>query len=626
MTGNHQNNISRPRQYLKSSLPCEQLPSIVCCFLGGMQLRHACSAKECSLISHAQSQQWHLPLLLTTVKTVARTLALSCLAFPSGLTFTHTRNRLKNPSIMPPKKASFSGYGSGVETGTDTEAPSVIGTKPAKSLTGRKHFDEVHGKGKKLGKHPQPAPADSRRAASTTRRSTRSTSRQPQPPPPEEAPPMPTTSLNTSRSPARPRGRAQPPPSTAEKPKTTTRRARTVSPAKRLIKDSPPPEHRMNPFPPQPEPMTVTDKPAVRNRYGEKVPAPVGIKQKLRQALNFLSDDGVENLEDFEKKLEALKKWLDEDHPHMDGIIADGEEDTELLARRVRYMIWTHENRIVEGAEQWFTRDQFPDSTSMYKRIKPRKGDQWRLHSDGTTTGRPEHPKNQVMQAQDRERIAKAKADKTAAVKASPRKVPPTAAAPTSAAAPATATAAPAAAPAAVASRQPPQLPYPEVWHRKEAARFPYGETPHMEQVLSRQIAADLARGKSQHLTIHHNSQLIGVSQAEKRGMHSRVAPSTRSRRFSETSKSPSTLNSPSLPLILGNCPKSQKPTLGKPTKYSTTLAAMKLTVQRERPIRAEAGRLPNVPGMPIDVSVIKGRPCAIGSLLLYFFAFLTVS
>ena len=42
-----------------------------------------------------------------------------------------------------------------------------------------------------------------------------------------------------------------------------------------------------------------------------------------------------------------------------------------------------------------------------------------------------------------------------------------------------------------------PELPHAEVWHRKEAARFPYGETPHMEQVMSRQITADLARGKS---------------------------------------------------------------------------------------------------------------------------------
>ncbi|KAH0384016.1 hypothetical protein KCU92_g4828, partial [Aureobasidium melanogenum] len=383
---------------------------------------------------------------------------------------------------MPPKKSSFSGYGSGVETETDTEPPSTIKAKP---LTGKQLFDEKHGKGKRLGKHA--APAESRREPSTTRRSTRSASRQPQPPPPEAAPPMPTASPKKSRSPARPRGRPQPPPPTTDKPKTTTRRTRTVSPAKRLIKDSPPPEHRMDPFPPKPEPMTVTDKPAVRNRYGEKVPAPVGIKQKLRQAINFLSDDGVENLQDFEEKLQRLEDWLDKNHPHMDGIIDDGEDDTEMLGRRVRYMIWAHKNRIDEGAEQWFTRDQFPDSTSMYKPIKPKRGDQWRLHSDGTTTGRPEHPKNQVMQIQDRERLAKARAEKAAAAKASPKKVSPTAAGvPTT----------PAAAPANAAPPKLPELPHPEVWHRKEAARFPYGETPHMEQVMSRQIVADLARGR----------------------------------------------------------------------------------------------------------------------------------
>ncbi|KAK5999383.1 hypothetical protein QM012_005508 [Aureobasidium pullulans] len=381
---------------------------------------------------------------------------------------------------MPPKKSTFTSYGSGVDTETDTEPPSTMVPKP---LTGKQRFDEMHGKGKRLGKHAQP---ESRREPSTTRRSTRSSSRQPQPPaPPEEAPSMPTTSPKKSRSPARPRGRPQPPPPTTGKPKTTTRRTRTVSPAKRLIKDSPPPEHRMDPFPPKPEPMTVTDKPAVRNRYGEKVPAPVDIKQKLRQALNFMSDDGVENLQDFEEKLQAWKKWLDKHYPNMDGIIADGEDDQEMLARRVKYMIWVHENRIEEGAEQWFTRDQFPDSTSMYKPITPRKGDQWRLHADGTTTGRPEHPKNQVMQAQDRERIAKARAEKAAAAaaaaKASPSKAPPTATTPAA---------------AAPAISKPPTLPYAEVWHRKELARFPYAETPHMEQVMSRQITADLARGR----------------------------------------------------------------------------------------------------------------------------------
>ncbi|KAG9945121.1 hypothetical protein KCU85_g7526, partial [Aureobasidium melanogenum] len=381
---------------------------------------------------------------------------------------------------MPPKKPTFVGRGSEVETETDTERPSPKKSKP---LTGKALFAEKHGKGKALGKHA--APSEPLREPSTTRRSTRSTSRQPQPPPPVEAPPMPAASPKKSRSPARPRGRPQPPPPTTDKPKTTTRRTRTVSPAKRLIKDSPPPEHRMNPFPPKPEPMTVSDKPAVRNRYGEKVPAPVDIKQKMRQAINFLSDDGVENLQDFEDKLNRLDDWLEKNHPLMDGIVADDEDDPEMLGRRVRYMIWTHRNRIEQGDEQWFTRDQFPDSQSMYKPIKPKKGDQWRLHPDGTTTGRPEHPKNQVMQIQDRERLAKARAEKAAAAKASPKKVSPTAAVPPTTTAP-----------AAAAHSKPPELPHPEVWHRKELARFPYGETPHMEQVMSRQIVADLARGR----------------------------------------------------------------------------------------------------------------------------------
>jgi hypothetical protein len=222
--------------------------------------------------------------------------------------------------------------------------------------------------------------------------------------------------------------------------------------------------------------MTVTDKPAVRNRYGEKVVAPVDARQRMRQAINFLSDEGVENLVDFESKLQRIKDWLDKNHPHMHGITPDHEEDPEQLCARVRYMIWVHENRIAEGAEQWFTRDQFPDSKSMYSPIKPRRGDQWRLNPDGTSVGKPEDPKNQVMLAQDREIQAKNCAEKAAAVKASPKKIAPA---------------------AAVALPPLPELPHPEVWHRKEAARFPYGETPHMEQVMSRQIVADLARGKS---------------------------------------------------------------------------------------------------------------------------------
>ena len=221
--------------------------------------------------------------------------------------------------------------------------------------------------------------------------------------------------------------------------------------------------------------MTVTDKPAVLNRYGQKVVAPVDNRQRMRQMINFLSDEGVENLVDFEDKLGRIKTWLDTNHPHMDGITPDHETDPENLCARVRYMIWIHENRIAEGAEQWFTRDQFPDSTSMIKPIRPNRNDQWRLNPDGTTLGRPLDPKNQVMQIQDREIMAKNRAEKAAELaKASPNK-------------------------AAAAAPRPrlPELPHAEVWHRKEAARFPYGETPHMEQVMSRQITADLARGKS---------------------------------------------------------------------------------------------------------------------------------
>lgn len=39
-------------------------------------------------------------------------------------------------------------------------------------------------------------------------------------------------------------------------------------------------------------------------------------------------------------------------------------------------------------------------------------------------------------------------------------------------------------------------LPAPEVWHRRMPPYFPFGETPYMEAVLSKQIDEDLKRGK----------------------------------------------------------------------------------------------------------------------------------
>lgn len=38
-------------------------------------------------------------------------------------------------------------------------------------------------------------------------------------------------------------------------------------------------------------------------------------------------------------------------------------------------------------------------------------------------------------------------------------------------------------------------LPAPEVWHRRMPPYFPFGETPYMEGVMSRQIDEDLKRG-----------------------------------------------------------------------------------------------------------------------------------
>ena len=126
-------------------------------------------------------------------------------------------------------------------------------------------------------------------------------------------------------------------------------------------------------------------------------------------------------------------------------------------------------------------------------------------------------------------------------------------------------------------------------------------------------------------MTCHpfHNSQLICFVQAEKPKRHSRVALSTRSRRFSVTSRNPSTPNSPSLPMTPGNCPKSLKRMSWKLIVCSATSeASVAITKQRERPIPVEADRLPSVPEMPAGHYVIEWERCAFGFFSLYFLPF----
>ncbi|THY63292.1 hypothetical protein D6C99_00593 [Aureobasidium pullulans] len=442
---------------------------------------------------------------------------------------------------MPSKFGNMSNILSG-NSETDTESDYPRAKAPSKPRTVAETREAKFGPGRRISdtehayKPKQPSQA-------SPRRSTRSTSKAAGPAPATAfgpTPPLPTSSMPSNISPGK-RGRVP-------APQTTTRRVtRSQSPSKgkpKLIHDSPPPEDRMDPFPPQRAPMTVTDKPAVYNRYGEKVPAPVNLAQKLRQAENFLSDEGVENCADFEDKLIRLKAWLDKHHTLGDDISPEGDQETHERYRKVMWMIWVHQERIAEGSEQWFTRDQFPNSTSMIKPIKPTKHDQWRVTPDGVAIGGvPQHPKLQVMLAQDRERIpkeraarakavaaakeakeaAQARSSQTPAARPSPTKLSASAAARDAAKAEAFAAAeeavqgrnsqTPAARrspgkPSASAPLDPeageetqnqdegvPELPYPEVWHRKEAARFPYGETPYMEQVMSDQITADLARG-----------------------------------------------------------------------------------------------------------------------------------
>jgi hypothetical protein len=50
-------------------------------------------------------------------------------------------------------------------------------------------------------------------------------------------------------------------------------------------------------------------------------------------------------------------------------------------------------------------------------------------------------------------------------------------------------------------------MPAPEVWHRRMPAFFPFGETPFMERVMSRQISKDLSKGEWNHKTYTRPNQ-----------------------------------------------------------------------------------------------------------------------
>lgn len=121
---------------------------------------------------------------------------------------------------------------------------------------------------------------------------------------------------------------------------------------------------------------------------------PLEHKQKMRQCINFLADKGVENLTDFEQKLAALKDWLHKNHSH-----DDSDYENKLLWRRVAYMIWIHENRIVEDAEQRFVDAQNQDSRIMHETKKLEEKEQGGLVSDSGTIGGPKSFKNQIVQA-----------------------------------------------------------------------------------------------------------------------------------------------------------------------------------------------------------------------------------
>ncbi|KAG9648207.1 hypothetical protein KCU95_g4741, partial [Aureobasidium melanogenum] len=157
----------------------------------------------------------------------------------------------------------------------------------------------------------------------------------------------------------------------------------------------------------------MTELPAARDCYGEKVLNPVEHKQKMLRCINFLADERVEVLSDFEEKLAALKDWLHNNHSHQDS-----DDEIELLWHRVEYMIWIHEQRIQKDAFQHSTDDQVPDSEFMSQTGNPSNGHQWRLDLNGATTGKVESLKSQVMQAQNEDCILKNRFEEATVAKA----------------------------------------------------------------------------------------------------------------------------------------------------------------------------------------------------------------
>lgn len=149
--------------------------------------------------------------------------------------------------------------------------------------------------------------------------------------------------------------------------------------------------------------------PAARDCCGEKVLNPVEHKQKMCQSINFLADEGAEILSDFEEKLAALKKWLHKNHTH-----EDSDDEIKLLWHRVAYMIWIHEQRILESSKQHFVRSQDSDSEFVFETKKPSRGHQRPFDSSSTITGRTENSRNQILRAQEKVCILDNRSEKAA--------------------------------------------------------------------------------------------------------------------------------------------------------------------------------------------------------------------
>lgn len=193
--------------------------------------------------------------------------------------------------------------------------------------------------------------------------------------------------------------------------------------------------------------------------------------ERLEQAIILLSDEGPENCMDFEKKLAYIKGNLLDVFPEKKkaalkaakGASKTGEasmpfEYDEKKFRRVFAMAAAHQTQIEFKKGPWFENREFPNyyGNPFLDNPKNKK----KPSKPGVMPSLPGDKQYTSFAASMRE---PGPAEKLLEF-----------------------------------SRDPwhEQLPSAEVWHRDMAPFFPFGDTPHMESVLSREIENGLIKGK----------------------------------------------------------------------------------------------------------------------------------